>query len=41
MGNSAIEIYPFAGFIGAEVRNVDVAPLADAEAGTVRHTPFG
>jgi taurine dioxygenase len=40
MRNSAIEIHPFTGAVGAEIRNVDLARLQDDAADTVRRTLF-
>jgi taurine dioxygenase len=40
MRNSAIDIHPFTGAVGAEIRNVDLAALQDAEVDSVRHTLF-
>jgi taurine dioxygenase len=40
MRNSAIEIHPFTGSVGAEIRNVDLACLQDDDADAVRRTLF-
>jgi taurine dioxygenase len=40
MRNSAIEIHPFTGTVGAEIRNVDLARLHDDDADAVRRTLF-
>ena len=40
MRNSAIEIHPFTGSVGAEIRNIDLAALRDDDVDTVRHTLF-
>jgi taurine dioxygenase len=40
MRNSAIEIHPFTGSVGAEIRNIDLAALQQDEVDTVRHTLF-
>ena len=40
MRNSAIEIHPVAGAVGAEIRNIDLAALRDDEVDTVRRTLF-
>lgn len=40
MRNSEIEIHPFTGAVGAEIRNVDLASLDETEADTVRRTLF-
>jgi len=40
MRNSAIEVRPSTGSVGAEIRNVDLAALRDEDVNTVRHTLF-
>ncbi len=40
MRNSAIEIHPVSGTVGAEIRNVDLASLQDDDADKVRRTLF-
>lgn len=40
MRNSSIEVHPFTGSVGAEIRNIDLAALRDADVDTVRHTLF-
>src|SRR3984957_4403824 len=40
MRNSAIEIHPSAGAVGAEIRNIDLSALQDNDVDTVRHTLF-
>lgn len=40
MRNSAIEIHPNTGSVGAEIRNIDLAALHDDDVDTVRHTLF-
>jgi taurine dioxygenase len=40
MRNSAIEIHPFTGAVGAEIRNVDLAAMQDDDVDTVRRTLF-